>query len=99
MSYYTVTVKEIEVLGRIWMPNVVAAMTKKLRDYDIENIKARGNGAITREAVEDWLDCNAGDFQEIIDFHADIADIDIPWKSEENEYLFFDCMYPEMAEL
>ena len=97
MSYYTVTVKEIEVLGYIWMPRVLCSQVIKLNNYDIENIKDCGNGAITRDGVEDWLGCHAGDFSEIVDFHADIADVEIPWESEDNEIEFMTINYPEYA--
>ena len=94
MSYYTVTVREVEILGYIWMPsNVLCTQVKKLTDYDVKNIMARGEGFITRDAVEDWLGCNAGDFSKIVDFHADIADIDIPWNEQDNEYSFGDIHY------
>jgi len=89
MSYYTVTVNEVNVLGIIWMPAVECAMNYTLSKHDIENM-----GEITRENVENWLDTHAGDFQSIIDFRVDIGDTIIEWKEEENEYKYMDCMYP-----
>ncbi len=95
MSYYTVTIKEINVIGRTWA-GYIGMYNYSLRDYDIENIKARSkNGELTREAVSDWLDCNAGDFQSIKDFRADIGDFISEWENEENEYKYLDAMYPE----
>ena len=93
MSHYTVTVNEIDILGRLWLPMCKAGQTIKLDRYDIENIKQE-DGNITRDSVQNWLDCNAGDFSSIIDFHVDIGDIDIPWNSEENEMEFLDLMFP-----
>lgn len=47
---------------------------------------------ITREGVEQYLMTHAGDFQEIIDFSAEIADgtkdLVFPWKVEDSEYDF-----------
>lgn len=65
-------------------------MTSTTRDDD---------GRITRESLERWLDCHAGDFSEIIDFYASIEDgdlsIDLPWSSEESEITFNGAMYSE----
>ena len=85
MSRYTVIVKQVEVIGHIWQPCGICAMTYSLRDYDIENIRAYGADELTRDAVEKWLAVNAGDFQSIGDFHADIDEFDSPWASEESE--------------
>jgi len=38
MSYRTITINQIEVIGTIWMPASTCAMTYKLTAYDIENI-------------------------------------------------------------
>ncbi len=92
MSYYTVTVREINVIGTIWMPAVTAATTIKLSSYDVENI-----GELNRENVEDWLNCHSGDFQSIQDFRADIADFQSDWQSEDSECIFIDCMFGEAA--
>lgn len=89
MSHYTVTVNEIHVIGRIWMPASMCAMTYKLTAHDLENI-----GELTRENVQGWLDTHSGDFQSISDFHADIGDFDSPWGSADSECSFMDCMYP-----
>lgn len=89
MSYRTITINQIEVIGTIWMPASTCAMTYKLTAHDIENI-----GELTRENVQKWLDTHSGDFQSIEDFHADIGDFDSPWEHEESECTFNDCMFP-----
>ena len=89
MSYRTITINQIEVIGTIWMPASTCAMTYKLTAHDIENI-----GELTRENVQKWLDTHSGDFQSIADFHADIGDFDSPWEHEESELTFNDCMFP-----
>lgn len=94
---YTVRTSVIDVIGRIWMPSTVAATTLTLSGYDVENARD-DDGAITRESVEDWLNKNAGDFAEIIDFAASIEDGDatvlIDWSDDESLLIFGDLMYP-----
>jgi hypothetical protein len=84
----------IQVVGRIWMPNVTAAMEYDLSDYDVGNIEH----PFTRETVEYWLALHSGDFQEVLDFSAYISgsneQVEIPWENEENELTYLDCMYP-----
>lgn len=100
----TIVTSEIEVIGKIWMPATMAAYTYKLSDHDIENMWndefTQIEDAITREDIEEWLSKNAGDFQEIVDFNADISfgdtqDLIIPWKNEESELIYNDCMFPQ----
>ncbi len=88
MSYRTITINEIHVIGTLWMGGT-AAMTYKLTAYDLENI-----GELTRENVQKWLDTHSGDFQSLSDFHADIGDFDSPWEHAESECTFNDCMFP-----
>jgi hypothetical protein len=99
---YTVRKSFIQVIGKIWMPAVTCAMQYDLTSYDVENIKATGDGKITRDAVEDWLGCHSGDFQSVADFSASIEDgndtLDFPWAVEESEFTYCDCMYPAEAE-
>lgn len=97
MSYYTVTVKEIYVIGKIWMPAITCAQTIKVTDHDIENMK--DNGELTRDSIENWLGCHTGDFQSIIDFSVDIADFQSPWADPDSEFIFMDCIYPELMEV
>lgn len=99
MSYYTVTVRRIDVLGYIWMPSTLAATQISVSTYDVENMLGyaehqTGKRELTRDAITHWLSLNAGDFSSIVDFHADIADFDSPWQNEENEMQFADCMWP-----
>ena len=86
---FTIERKWIEVIGVIWMPAVTCAKRIDLSAYDMENI-----GEPTRENVEDWLGSHTGDFQSIDDFHAVIGETDIPWKDEESEFTYCDCMFP-----
>lgn len=90
MSYRTITINQIQVIGRIWMPyGAVCAQCIDLTAYDIENI-----GELTRDNVEQWLMCHSGDFSSIIDFRADIGDFLSEWADEESECTYSDCMYP-----
>lgn len=90
---YTVTVHYIQVIGRIWMPDIVAAQYHKLSQYDIDSISYE-DGSIDRDGIQDWLDCHTGDFQCIDDFYADINDVIYDWQKEESEYMYSDCMNP-----
>lgn len=93
MSYYTITVRRIDVIGRVWMPCGTCALSYNLMLKDANKIRAWGNGQLTREGVQRWLDANAGDFQSIEDFRADIDDFLSDWSDPESEYKFLDCMY------
>jgi hypothetical protein len=97
---YTVTSSIVRVVGRIWMPSVVCAMDYTLSGYDIENARDE-DGNITRDSVQGWLDKNAGDFAEIIDFEGDIEDgevhVDIPWETEDGQFAYLDCHSDELV--
>jgi len=86
----------IDVLGVIWMPPVPAASQLTLTNHDVDTIRMHGEGRITRESVQSWLDTHAADFQSITDFCASIESgndtIDIPWDSEDNEMTYGDLM-------
>ena len=74
MSYYTVEVNEIRVIGQIWWPyGLVCANTYPLDSYDIKDIEEYGDGEITREAAERWLLTNSGDFSSIDDIQVHIG--------------------------
>lgn len=88
MSFRTIRIDEIQVIGVIWMPAVTCAQVIKLTEHDLESI-----GELTRENVEMWLTSHTGDFQSITDFRADIGEWESPWASEESECTFSDCMY------
>lgn len=97
MKYLT-RVSYIDVIGPIWMPSVDAATRYTVSSYDLENMRD-GNGKITRDSVQRWLDCHAGDFQSVTDFSASLEDgdetVDLPWAHEESELTYGDCMYPQ----
>ena len=91
---YTVRKSIVMIVGKIWMPQITAGMTKELSQYDVDNCRDE-DGKITRESVEDWLGTNAGDFSKVADFYASIEDGDttviIPWADEESESVWCDC--------
>ena len=89
MGRYTVVTHEIDVVGHGWYGQVMAT-TYTLSPYHLENI-----GEFTRGNVQDWLDKNAGDFQDIIDFSASSDETVIPWESEEGEMVYDECMYQD----
>lgn len=100
---YTVSVSEVRILGHLWWPMApLAATCKQLDPYDVQNIKGEaaqlGEPAVTREAVEQWLTSNCGDFSEVVDFSASLEvdgqTVDIPWADEDHECDYSDCMYP-----
>ena len=67
-------------------------MTYKLDSYARRNMS---DGQIpTRDQVDDWLGCHAGDFRDIKDFAVSWDTHEIPWENEENDYQFSDIMYP-----
>lgn len=98
---YLVRRSYVTILGQLWMPSCDASLRKDLSSYDIENIRAQANDGqtIDREAVDQWLTTNSGDFSRVIDFEASIEDgeqtIDIPWSSEENECRYLDTLPDE----
>jgi hypothetical protein len=84
---FTVERNWIDILGVIWLPPVTAGYKQSLTKYDMENI-----GEPTRENVEQWLTSHSGNFQRVIDFHAVVGEVDIPWEKEENEFEYLDCV-------
>ena len=93
---YTKVVSYINVLGYIWMPsNVVCASTlTPIHRYDIENMR-NDDGTIDRQSIRDWLDKNAGDFSQILDFQCSIAvgdeTVDYDWHTENSAIQYADC--------
>lgn len=85
----------IEVIGKIWMPPVMAATEYQLDGYSVALIEEQ-EGATLRDKVDAWLSTHSGDFQEVKDFRASIGDQEVPWQDEESELIFNDCMYPEV---
>ena len=88
MSYVTITIRRIDVIGSIWMPASLCAMTYDLKQSDVDNI-----GELTRENVAKWLSTNSGDFQSIQDFRVDIADFESDFENADSERIFDNCMF------
>jgi hypothetical protein len=95
---YTVSKSVVQVLGRIWMPSIVAAMEYTLSPHHVETARSF-TGRITRESVQGWLDTHAGDFAEVLDFKASIEvdgeTVEIDWADEESEWAYADCWAEE----
>lgn len=87
----------IYLYGKGWCNQPIATQIY-LRPYDLENIKERGNGTITREAIDEWLCSNSGDFSVVEDFSASISyedvDVEIDWEDEEKGMAYSDIAYP-----
>lgn len=97
---YLVKKSVVDVVGRIWMPQIVCSLRIEMRQYDLDN--ARDNdGRITRDSLELWLCSHTGDFSHIIDFRASIEDgeesIRIDFATEEGESQYLDTI-SEMEE-
>lgn len=93
MSYLMITIRQIEVIGRIWQPGIdTCSYVYSLDRHKLEQIRMLGGGKITRAACAAWLHANAGDFQEIEDFHADIADFDSPWALSDSDLIYTSCV-------
>lgn len=90
---FTIERNWIEVIGKIWMPDITCAQRIELGRYELDNI-----GEPTRENVEQWLMLHSRDFQHIIDFSATIGETVIPWNDPESKYIYVDCMYPNEVE-
>ncbi len=91
---YTVRKSVVRVIGRIWMPAIMAAQQIELSSYDLDNAKDE-QGNLTRESVDRWLSTHTGDFQSVKDFYAslEVGDqtVEIPWADEESEFTYSDC--------
>ena len=93
---YTITKCIIDVIGNLWMPNILAAQRKELTSFDLEKI-----GIFTRNNVETWLSTNTGDFQRIKDFRVDFSigygeestDWHSEWENPDSEVIFNELMY------
>jgi hypothetical protein len=103
MKYYA-TRSFVQVIGQMWMPPSRAATVIELSNYDIDNIvahkKAYQNKSL-RDAVEHWLNLNAGDFQRIIDFRVDMEvphgegtdTVIFDWNNRDSELAYNDLTY------
>jgi hypothetical protein len=94
MARYTVEHNYVRVLGRIWLPPVIAAVEYPLTAHDLAQLRDDA-GEITRDDLDCWVSTHAGDFQHVIDFSASIGDTEYPWAEEESELAYNDCMYPQ----
>ena len=83
----TVVTHEVFVVGRGWHGQPMAT-TYNLIPYGLENL-----GEFTRDNVQKWLDTHAGDFQVITDFSASLAEVEIPFATEEGELAWYDLMF------
>ena len=98
---FTIERNWIDVVGTIWMPEIVCGQRIDLRAYDIENMRNKCEVAgcpcggldapISRWEVEQWLATNAGDFQRIQDFYAVVGEVEIEWATEEGELAYDAC--------
>lgn len=98
---YTVIKSIIRIVGLGWYGQTCATL-KELSPYDVGNLEDSGLGKeLTkeqkREVVERWLAMNSGDFQEILDYEADIelgdgSNVTVEWLKEDSDFVYFDCM-------
>jgi hypothetical protein len=89
MSYLTIEINEVDVIGKGWFSQPMAT-TYRLDEYDLESI-----GKLNRDNVENWLMKNSGDFQMVDDFQVDIKDFQSDFNSVDNYYEWLSMMYPE----
>ena len=90
----TYTKNFIRVIGKIWMPQITAAMEYELTMNELNEAGIDWANP-TREHVGHWihLSGNTGDFSVIEDFSADIGENKIvPWAKEESECTYIDCV-------
>lgn len=95
---YQVARSEIQVIGKIWMPNVDAAAVVPMSRYDVDNARDE-DGNLTRESVERWVLTHSGDFSSVEDFRGDISDgaenFVSEWADSDSEARFMDAMCSE----
>ena len=84
MSYKTITIRRIYVVGQLWVGGK-AAYSYTVKPGEIE--------LLTRENCEKWLSIHSGDFQCIDDFRVDIEDFESDWENEGSEIFINDCMF------
>lgn len=99
---YTVIKSIIRIVGLNWYGQT-CAMFKELNPYDVGILEDSGLGKEmskeqNREVIEGWLAKSSGDFQEILDFDADIelgdgSNVTVEWLNEDSEYEYMDAMY------
>ena len=97
---YTVIKSIIRIVGLNWYGQT-CAMFKELNPYDVAILEDSGLGKEmskeqNREVIEGWLAKSSGDFQEILDFEADIelgdgSNVTVEWLKEESVWVYVDC--------
>lgn len=84
----------INVIGEGWMPyGIKMAQTIHLSGYDLRNVEIRIQLHETvRDAIDDYLGCNTGDFSHIDDWEAFIPSLGIQesWRDEESFFTMCD---------
>lgn len=99
---YTGIKSIIRIVGLNWYGQT-CAMFKELNPYDVAILEDSGLGKEmskeqNREVIEGWLAKSSGDFQEILDFEADIelgdgSNVTVEWLNEDSEDEYMDAMY------
>ena len=105
---YRVEKSVVRIIGLGWYGNT-CAMCKELSGYDVGNLEDSGlreglSKEETRNVIEGWLAMNTGDFQEILDFEADIelgdgGNVLLEWTKEDSESEYFEAVYTEVYEM
>ncbi len=86
----------IQLVGFIWQPlEHPCSMTHYVDAYDVHNMTEDGESEITRDDIEQWVACNSGDFQHVIDFAAYIDGVEFPFATEDGETLYLDTLPSE----
>lgn len=85
---HTSVTNDVWFIGRIWQGHTCANHV---------TIPAGVLEERTRQEVLAWLESSQGDFQEIIDFRADLSegelpDVEIHWEKDDSEDTYGDCM-------
>lgn len=99
---YTEIKSIIRIVGLGWYGQT-CGMDKELNGYDVANLEASGlceeqSQEQQREVIEGWLVKNSGDFQQILDFEADIelgdgSNVKVDWDDDVNYSEYLDCVY------
>ena len=85
----------IQVIGKIWMPQIMAAMEYTLTDSDLRRYGIDKENCTREQIEENWLYTNTGDFSSIEDFRIDFGSNHvIEWKKPDSELTYNDCMFP-----
>lgn len=88
---FTVERNYLDVVGKIWMPNVIASLRINLSACDLENIAAE-DAPTLRERCDLWLTKHSGDFSRVLDFSGPVGDEWVEWGTEEGEMAYIDTI-------